>query len=398
MTDADTLKQACALAKRSVTCAARKLLTSAKLGADTSILRNQAEALETAYDKFHLCHLEYCDVVNQEDYDYLEHASTEYMEARTAFQTALCASENIAIERKATPLRKAFQRSTARLNSVLDRMEGILADSSVASSDDINDLRQDKDEVDSLLHSILEDLSKLNAVVLSDKEEDLADAIVIRTDQAKRKANLAIRKFQNNMLSLPTPFQLVNNSPGPLAQGRVIASPQVSGTSPSVVPSSSTVSGTPASAASGIATVSAHSNATASTVSTSTAAAVYTTAATQQPVTSQVTSVFSSVGGFTSPTLASAAAQLPSNHLYGPVAEALPTKASVCLHGHMGLHHSNPRQLLRVTTLPFPVKLLQLSTPRSHPSQPSLATGLTGQNLSVCGGPLRRHSSLARCS
>ena len=249
-------------------------------------------------------------------------------------------------------------------------------DTSIATSDDISDLCQDKDHVDSLLNSILEDLSKLNAVIQSDNEEDLVDAIVIRSDQAKRRSNLAIRQFQNSILSLPTPFQFVNNSHSPLMPGAVTSSPQVSGTSPSVVPSSSMESGTPPSAVSNTTTVSTHSSATVtSTVSSSSAAAVHSTAAIQQPVMSQVMGglLSPSIAGFTSSTPAYVAAQLPSNYMYGPVAGSSP-------HQGLGLPHptawppgTSPLQPMG-TTPGYNPSLSSQASATVHTKKPSLPT------------------------
>ena len=184
MSEVEDLKQQRKIAKRVFTCALKKLDTSLTLCLDTESLKEQANTLETSYDKLLSVHLEYLDALTEctED-DYMNSADTKYQEIMKTYK-------DYEKQKQAIPLSRSVDIGFKKITDLLTSMEKQM----IEDETNIDVLMISKQYIESDMNNLNSDLPKLSLLVDTKSKEAHLDELVSKAEALKRQADAKVRE------------------------------------------------------------------------------------------------------------------------------------------------------------------------------------------------------------
>ena len=184
---ADAIKNQRAQVKGKVTKYVRKLKSSSQLGATSEKINKEASKLEELFDNLNDLHLEYEEVSDEKDKEYLKTITEDYNSIMKLYYNSLKEAD----ARDMVPLMSAIERSFKRIDAGITRLKEADDDHPdlYAIQVDRSGLRQDTEE-------LLSNIQKASVSVDTRELGERTDRILARSDSVLRTLEIVIEKSE----------------------------------------------------------------------------------------------------------------------------------------------------------------------------------------------------------
>ena len=178
------LKKKRSSAKRNVSLAIKKLISSLAMGLDSDSLSQQSATLERFYDELLSTHLEYLDAVpeGEEEGVYMKAIDAEYETVMKLYLTSRKAADEVDRQKLAAPVVKSVDRGLKKVNDLLISLERELNHEDV----DLHSLMVTKKYVETDLDALINDMSRLGSLMDISAQNSDVDILVSRAEILKR--------------------------------------------------------------------------------------------------------------------------------------------------------------------------------------------------------------------
>ncbi len=185
----EEIKKSRSSTKRKLTNLIRKLSTSLQYGADQGKIEKEANLLEEGFDELCSLHMEYEEVTDSEDSEYLNEITNSYNNVMKSYYNSIKEDKKIECLKQSLPLTESVDRLVKRITLNLERLE------TTSTTDyDIHALEVDKESLERDMQTIVKYVNELSSLVDASEKQNLIDVLSTRADKIMRTVEIMIRK------------------------------------------------------------------------------------------------------------------------------------------------------------------------------------------------------------
>ena len=213
---AEEIKTSRGKAKRTVTFAVKRLTQSLEKDLDSNTIKTHVLQLESAFEHFQKLHIDYCNEVNSDDFEYFDCVSDEYCNVMQEFSLF---TKRCEIDGKVKSLCESLEMQGLVLSTLLDRVEDMLASDCLSVGPDA--FQSDKADIEVKLSSMIDTVTELGSFTDAKEEKAIVHNLMKRCSYVSHLLSQAMRKYQmtSDKLMAPQAAAGVDYSPpGQLGQ------------------------------------------------------------------------------------------------------------------------------------------------------------------------------------
>ena len=190
---AEEIKSQRSVAKRKVTTCLRKLNSSLQLGAASSKLSVEASNPEDHFDQLNDLHLDYEEITETEDKNYLTAITEEFNSCMKSYYLSIKEEKKIENQREASPMLACIERGFAKMELNLERLKNV-------NTPDVNmhAIEVDKSILENDTQALLQDVQKVSKLMDASDLQSRLDLLLVRSDRVKRNVEIFIKEKEHS--------------------------------------------------------------------------------------------------------------------------------------------------------------------------------------------------------